>query len=141
MNILYESGPWGMLIFLLLTIVMGGAASLAAGRALALTWRPLSHCVLYAAPIAATIAFLHYALFQENVIPLYALGAAIAGFSMAPASSLAQLAMGLGGFAVLFIIHSAFALAGYRFTRARQMTGQYKFAYLPQGLFGWRTKA
>ncbi len=141
MNILYESGPWGLLIFIMLTLVLGGAAALASGRALASTWRPASHCILYAAPIAATIAFLHFALFQESVIPLYELGAAIAGLAQDPATAIRQLTLGLRGFFAFFAIHSALALTGYRLTRARQMTRQYSFAYLPSGLFSWRGKS
>ncbi len=138
MNLFYQSGPYGVLFFLLITVLLGGAASLAAGRALASTWRPAWLCILYAAPIAATIGFLHYALFQEPVIPLYALGASIAEFGAAPLASAGEFMPGLRGFLVLFFIHSGFALAGYRLTRVRQMITRYRFACQPQGLLSWR---
>ena len=136
----YESGPYGILIFLALTIVMGGAAALSAGRALAATWRPVWLAGLYAAPISMAIAFLHYALFQEAVIPLYALASALASLAREPGASLLQIGAGLRGFAALFIIHACFALLGYRLTRVRQMNSQYRFAVLADGPFRWRSR-
>lgn len=132
MNALYESAPYGVIVFALLTLGVGGAAAMATGRALASTWRPQLHCVLYALPVAATIAFLHYALFAESVIPLYALATAMG------AGDVAGFLWGLRGLAVFFVIHAAFALAGFRLTRVRQMGRQYRFACTPAGVWAWR---
>ncbi len=128
MGALYQAGPNSLLTFLFLTVLLGGAASLAAGRALAATWRPASHCVLYAAPIAAAIAFLHFALFEESVIPFFTIGAALAQIPSEPLAGLANVFVNLRGFLVLFVIHSFFAAIGYRLTRQRQMKSQYGFS-------------
>jgi hypothetical protein len=140
MGIFYESENHGVLIFLLLSIVLGGSASMAAGRALASTWRPASHCIHYAIPIAAAIAFLHYALFQESVIPLYAIGSAFINLGADTKAGIVSLLFNLRGFFALFVIHAAFALLGFRLTRTRQMAGQYSFAFKAQGPLSWRAK-
>ena len=58
---LYDTGNgW---VFLLVTVVLGGAAAFMSGRAVAQTWRPYWHIPLYMVPIAATVRFFHYALF------------------------------------------------------------------------------
>ncbi len=136
MNVLYDSGEYGVWMFLTLTIVLGGATALATGRALALTWRPPWHSIIYAVPLAFTIAFLHYALFEEPVIPLE-----IIMEDVADASGFAEktwiIAWNLRGWAVQFIIFSCLALTGYRLTRVKQMVRQYGFSYVAKGPFNW----
>ncbi len=90
----------GLLIFLGLSVIIGGAASFAAGRALARRWRPFWQALIYALGIAAMVRFLHYALFAE---PLLSAGAYGLDFAAA-----------LG-----------FMLAGFKLTRRRQMQQQY----------------
>ncbi len=87
-------------VYLGLSVILGGAASFSAGRALALGWRPLAKGILYALMIAAAARFLHYALFAEPLLSLSRYG-----LDLAPA---------LG-----------FVLAGFRLTRRRQMKQQY----------------
>lgn len=140
MGVLYDSGPYGILTFLFLSIALGGAASMATGRALAVTWRPLWHCALYAAPIALTIAFLHYALVEESVISLEALRDSLAEMPDAFGAGLSGLLWALRGAAVLFVIHTSFSMLGYRLTRARQMSRQYGFAFDAAGPLGWRSR-
>lgn len=131
MGMLYNAGPNSWLTFIFLTIGLGGAAALAAGRALAATWRPQWQCALYAAPIAAAIAFLHYALFQEAVIPLSSIAAALARLPGEAGAALAGIAFHLRGFGVLFVIHALFLTLGYRLARRRQMMRQYGFLRWP----------
>lgn len=136
MNVLYESGAYGVLTFLFLTVLLGGAAAMATGRALALTWRPLSHSVIYAIPMAFTIAFLHYALFEESVIPLEQIGWGLEE-AQGAGQVLALIAWHLRGCFVQFVLLTLFALAGYRLTRVRQMASQYRFAYRRAGPLAW----
>lgn len=116
--------PWS---FVLVTVLLGGAAAYAAGRALAQTWRPLWQAFAYAAALAAVAGFLHYVLFSESVIP----GARIAGLAAQapanPAAAIGQLATALRPYAIILATLSAIALAGYRITRARAMERQYGF--------------
>ncbi len=97
------NGPW---IFLVLTVVLGGAAAWATGNALASTWRPLWKLVAAIFGLAAAVRFFHFALFAEPLL--------------APGNYLIDLAVLL-----------AFGLAGYRVCRARQMATQY--AWLVDG--------
>lgn len=108
---LYHTGSgW---VFLLVTVIIGGAAAFLAGRAIAQTWRPYWHIPLYMVPIAASIRFFHYALFHEPMISLQ-------------------------NYAVDFAVVLAAASLGYRALRARQMAQQYHWLYRRAGLLGWR---
>lgn len=141
MNFLYEAGNYGVLSFLILTIVMGGAAAMATGRALASTWRPVSHAVWYSIPLSAAVAFLHYVFFEEPVIPLELIGEELALIGDMPASAVAAIAWYLRGWAAFFVILSLFGLLGFRLKRVRQMNSQYHFAFESAGPFTWRAKA
>jgi hypothetical protein len=90
----------GVLIFLGLSVVIGGAASYSAGHALALRWRPIWQTLAYAMLIAAMVRFLHYALFAEPLLSLKEYGL--------------DFAAALG-----------FNLVGFKLTRRRQMERQY----------------
>lgn len=108
---LYDTGNgW---VFLLVTVIIGGSASFMTGRAVAQTWRPYWYIPFYALPIAATVRFFHYALFEE---PLLSLQNLIVDFVV-----------------VLFA-----ASVGYRLHRARQMTQQYHWLFSRTGPFSWR---
>lgn len=97
---LYDAGPNGDWVFLLVTVVMGGLAAYATGSAIAATWRPRWQLVAYGLLIAVAVRFIHYALFYEPFI--------------APRSYVVDL--------VLLIAAAAF---GFRVTRRRQMREQY----------------
>ncbi|WP_136659372.1 DUF6867 family protein [Nitratireductor sp. XY-223] len=101
--------------FLMLTVVIGGAAAYMTGRALAAHWRPIIQPVLYTLLLAAVVRFFHYALFGGALLSLhyYVVDAAV--------------------------LISA-ALLGYRITRVRQMVTQYSWLYERSGPFSWREK-
>ena len=102
MSFLVGNGSLAVASFLLLSLAVAGAAALATGRALALTWQPFRLAVFYLVPLTAAERFLHFALFQQTLwqpVPWavdYAVGLAIAGLA-------------------------------YHHTRARQMARQYGF--------------
>ena len=50
---LYEANDNGEWVFLLLTVVLGGAAAWATGKAIAQTWRPFWHVPTYALLLTA----------------------------------------------------------------------------------------
>lgn len=97
---IYVTGANGFWIFIVLTVMLGGAAAWATGNALAATWRPLWQLVIYIVLLAAAVRFFHFALFAE---PLLAVGNYVVDL------------------AVLLTV----AVAGYRLRRAHQMTTQY----------------
>ena len=113
-GILYEEpSAW---LFILVTVVMGGWAGWMTARGIALTWRPVWQCVLALVVVAGVVRFFHYALFGGTLLSLhyYVIDAAV----------------------VLLI-----GLLGYRYTRARQMTTQYRWLYVRTGPFSWRERA
>ncbi len=65
-------------VFIGVTLVLGGLASLAAGRAVALSWRPLWLLPLYGLPLAFAMRFLQWSLFGE---PLSAPFAALLAYA------------------------------------------------------------
>lgn len=62
-------------VFIGVTLVLGGLASFASGRAVARAWRPLWLLPLYGLLLALAMRFLHWSLFQESLTPLPALAA------------------------------------------------------------------
>jgi hypothetical protein len=112
-GILYEEPSiW---LFLLVTVCMGGWAAWMTGRAVALTWRPVWQCVAATLVLAAAVRFIHFALFEGSLRSLhyYLVDAAVV---------------------------TAIGLIGYRVTRARQMTTQYRWLYERTGPLTWREK-
>jgi len=97
---LYDAGPNGDWVFLLVTVIMGGMAAYATGGAIASTWRPRWQLVVYGFLIAGAVRFIHHALFDEPFI--------------APRSYVVDL--------VVLVVAAAF---GFRLTRSRQMREQY----------------
>ena len=87
--------------FLLVTVVLGGGAAWLSGRAIAQTWRPWWQGMLYMFMLGGAVRFIHYALFDGTLSPV--------------------------GYAVDTAVALAFAGAGFRATRARQMARQYGF--------------
>ena len=52
-------------VFLLVSVAMGGGAAWLAGRAIAATWRPWWHVVLYMLILSLAVRFIHFALFDS----------------------------------------------------------------------------
>jgi Domain of unknown function (DUF6867) len=97
-DFLYENGG----PFLLVTVLLGGGAAWLAGRAIAQTWRPWWHGMLYMLILGAAVRFIHYALFDGTLLSASAYGVDTA------------VAIALAG-------------AGFRTMRAQQMARQYGF--------------
>ena len=112
-GILYEEPSFWL--FLLVTVLMGGWAAWMTGRAVAITWRPVWQCVAATLVLAGVVRFFHFALFEGTLRSLhyYLVDAAVV---------------------------TAIGLLGYRVTRARQMTTQYRWLYERTGLLTWREK-
>jgi hypothetical protein len=100
--------------FVLITLLMGGGAAFASGRAMAQTWRPFWHVPIYMLLLAAAIRFCHFALFEEPLLSAE-------------------------GYLVDFAVTFAAGSLGYRLSRARQMAVQYGWLFRRRGPFGWRS--
>ncbi|MEQ1647692.1 MAG: DUF6867 family protein [Hyphomicrobiaceae bacterium] len=101
-DFLYSAGPYGLWIFLLVTVVMGGGAAFMAGKAIAETWRPRLHLFVYAILLAATVRFIHFALFEEPLLSLRS-------------------------FLVDLVVVTCLTLLGFSITRQGQMASQYRW--------------
>ncbi len=110
---LYATESWPQIV--MVTGVIGGGAALLAGRAISLTWRPYWYVLAYMLLLGAGVRFLHYALFQADILSL--------------SSYLAD---------TLYVM--AVGSISYRMTRARQLTRQYPWLYEQTGPFSWRER-
>lgn len=64
-GLLYEQASPAAFIFI--TLILGGAAAFATGRAIAMTWRPIWNLAPYAAMVAFAVRFLHWSLFKGAI--------------------------------------------------------------------------
>ena len=113
MEQLYAEESW--LQVLLVTGVIGGGAAWLAGRAIAQTWRPFWHLLVYTALLGAAVRFVHFALFEATLI--------------APVSYAAD---------TIYLL--ILAASAWRMTRAAQMATQYHWLFERTGPFSWRAR-
>lgn len=140
-GVLWVDGPSAPWSFVFVTLVLGGLAAFATGRALAGAWRPFILAVIAMAPLSAAIGFLHFALFEESAVPLSRIAAALARISAAPGEAIGELASALRFYGVIYTVTLVIAAVGYRRMRVGMMTRQYAFAFSPKGLLAWRENA
>ena len=110
---LHEEGSFG--VFLLVTIILGGGAAALSGRAIAATWRPWGQLVAYSLILGGAVRFIHFALFGGTLLSAHY-------------------------YLVDSAVCLAFALLGFRATRAAQMVTQYRWLNMPDGPLRWRRK-
>jgi hypothetical protein len=110
---LYAEESWLQVV--LITGILGGAAAWLTGRAIAQTWRPYWHAIVYLALLGAAVRFIHFALFEGTLLSV--------------PSYLADTAW--------FVIVGSLA---YRMTRVRQMVRQYPWIYERENLLSWRER-
>jgi hypothetical protein len=110
---LYETETW--LQVLLVTAVIGGGAAAMTGRAIAATWRPYWHAVGYIFLLGAAVRFVHFALFDAELLSL--------------PSYLAD---------TLYLV--VVGSIAWRLTRTNQMVRQYAWLYERSGPFTWRER-
>lgn len=101
--------------FVIVSLLMGGMAAFATGRALAATWRPSWHLVVSMLGLAAVVRFCHFALFEDTLL-------------------------GAGGYLRDFAITLGAAWLGYRHVRVRQMLVQYAWLNEPAGPLRWKAR-
>ena len=104
-----------LLQIILVTGVIGGGAAWLAGRAIASTWRPFAHLLLYMALLGAGVRFVHFALFEATLLSLPSYAADTAYLLVVGALS-------------------------WRITRVNQMVRQYHWLYERNGLLAWRER-
>ena len=99
---------------LLVTGAIGGGAACMAGRAISQTWRPYWHTLVYILLLGAAVRFVHFALFEADLLSL-------------------------PSYAVDTLYFAAIASLSFRLTRASQMVRQYPWLYVRAGPLGWRS--
>ncbi|EJW10522.1 Hypothetical protein A33M_4359 [Rhodovulum sp. PH10] len=104
-GLVYEESS--LLVFVLVTVLLGGAGAWLSGRAIARTWRPWWAVVQYMLLLGLAVRFVHYALFGGTLLSAHYY---------------------LVDTAILILI----GLAGFRATRRRQMARQYGFLARPE---------
>lgn len=97
---LYETGPAGPWSFVVVTLLLGGAAAFVSGRAIALTWRSLLNVPAYMVLLAAAVRFVQFAVFATPLLSARS-------------------------YLIDLVILLVVASAGYRITRHGQMATQY----------------
>ncbi len=107
--------------WLAITLLLGGPAAFATGRALASGWRSRWQLLGYVLLLAAFMGFLCWALFEVPVISASRLLASLS------AGDVAGLISALAAYAATAVILIAIALAAFAQARARQMARQYPF--------------
>jgi hypothetical protein len=100
----------------LITGLIGGGAAWLAGRAIARTWRPFWHLVLYMLLLGGAVRFVHFALFEATLL--------------SPISYAAD--------ALYLLLVGALA---WRVTLVAQMTTQYYWLYQRTSPVTWRERA
>ena len=103
-------------VFIGLTVMVMGFAAYMTGHALANTWKPFWHAVVYIILLGFADRFLTFALFEGELL--------------SPAGYLIDTAVLL-----------AICAVGYRITQAGKMVSQYPWLYRRAGPFGWRELA
>ena len=111
----FLSDERSLLVFLLVSVAMGGGAAWLAGRAMAATWRPWWHIAFYMLLLAFAVRFIHYALFDSTFLSLHY-------------------------YLVDYCVCLAFGLLGFRVMRVHQMVTRYKWINERAGLLRWRRR-
>ncbi|WP_373237397.1 DUF6867 family protein [Cohaesibacter celericrescens] len=108
---------WGnsFAAFMVVTIFLGGGAAWMSGRGIALSWRPVTQMILYMALLTAAVRFLHFALYEGELLSLQYY---------------------LINFAILLTI----CWLGFRFTRTNQMVRQYHWLYEKVSPLSWKER-
>lgn len=100
---------------LFVTGLLGGGAAWLAGRAIARTWRPIWHVVGYMAILGAAVRFVHFALFDAELLSL-------------------------AGYATDATCVTLLGCLSWRVTRTTQMVNQYPWLYERVSLMSWRDR-
>lgn len=102
-------------VFLLVTVLVMGFTAFMTGQALANTWKPWWHTVIYCVLLGFADRFLTFALFEGELLSLT-------------------------GYLIDAIVLVVIGMFSYRMNQARKMVRQYPWLYERTGLFSWRTR-
>jgi hypothetical protein len=107
--------------WLAITVILGGPAAFATGRAVAQGWRARVSLIVYVLILSACIGFLCWALLEVPVIPAQRL---LEALSARDASAFAH---SLAAYGVTVLLLGLMASFGFTYARRAQMKRQYPF--------------
>jgi hypothetical protein len=113
-GVIYEEQS--LLVFVFVTLTLGGGAAWISGRSTAQMWRPWPVLFFSTLGLGIAVRFIHFALFGGSFFTAHY-------------------------YVVDTLILLVIGSIGYRFTLARQMVAQYGWLYERTGPFSWRSKA
>lgn len=102
-------------VFVVLTVFITGFAAYMTGQALATTWKPAWHLLIYCALLGGAARFLIYSLYGGQL-------------------------WSLSGYLIGTTVLITIGLFAFRLNRARKMVSQYPWLYDRAGIFGWRDR-
>jgi hypothetical protein len=107
----YEEGSFG--VFLLVTVLLGGAAAWLSGRAIANTWRAPWQVFVYGLILGCAVRFIHFSLFGGTLLSAHY-------------------------YAVDCVVLIVLGALGFRTARVKQMVTHYRWLNRREGPFRWR---
>jgi hypothetical protein len=112
-HLMYDEG--GLWVYVVVTVLLGGGGAFSTGRALARSWHDWPMVIVAMFGLTFGVRFIHFALFEETLLSLH---------------------FYLADFVTLCVI----GLLGHRYTRAGQMTTQYRWLYERTSPLSWTEK-
>ena len=116
-------------VFIGMVVILAGGAAFLMGNAIAETWRPWWHNVVYGGLLAFATQFITFALFDGTFI-----------VESLVTSQGKPLGLALVNYVIDAAVLIAIALVAYRLTLTQKMVRQYPWLYERTGPFGWRAK-
>jgi uncharacterized protein DUF6867 len=101
--------------FILVTVVLGGAAAWMTGRSVANSWGPNLLLGFYIVLLTTAVRFFHFSLFNGSLLSLHY-------------------------YVVDLIVLLGIGFIAKRFIRARQMASQYSFKFVQSGPLTWKDR-
>lgn len=101
--------------FIIVTLLLGCGCAFMTGQAIAATWRPLRQVVVYVLLLGGADRFLHFALFDGELL-------------------------NAAGYLADTGLLQAIAVSAFLATRARRMVTQYPWLFVRHGMFRWRDR-
>lgn len=118
-----------LLVFIGVTVILSGFAAFLMGNAIAETWRPWWHNVVYGMLLALATQFIEFSLFDGAFF-----------IETLVSSEGKPMSQALSGYVVDGVVLIGISLFAYRLTMAQKMVKQYPWLYERAGPFTWRAR-
>lgn len=116
-------------VFVGVTVILAGIAAFLMGNAIAETWRPWWHNVVYGALLAFAAQFMTFSLFDGAFV-----------IESLVSSEGEPIGVALVSYIANAIVLIGISLIAYRLTMSQKMVRQYPWLYERNGLFTWRSR-